>query len=642
MIDVSSQQFQSALACARTQWLKQLLIEYLPQLIPLTECDRDKETAKFLDTAIKQQFIERGLTSPSQHKNRITDVRNAIKVFDPQHPTLDIVGLSKEQWIEVNANASFSTHNRETQFLTNPNAIAQTALSLIKSNRWESIAAGSAVVTGRRVSEILKTAQFDLVSAHSVMFVGAAKRRNESIPLKFEIPTLVEANLVIDAISRLRTQLDTSGLTNRQINDKYEQAVARACDRSFRNLVPSRDGKNNLYTHLFRAVYATIATHWFCPPTVSDLEFRAYIQGHFKILDEANRSKQTDMASQRHYWDYKISDGNGNIDGRVGIRLNEDDVEVIQHFAPKEKEPRMAENYGDLVKVTVWSRDRELLADIQDRFDLDNRATANNYVLKLAQSLIDAADRFEVSPEVLISKLDKLESDGAISTLQINSATEAKESEQLSLPSSVDHPEALSHPDPENTPQIPTDSSISKTNDLSTILISNMNTQQQTLNNLTSALRELIEVLKSDRAMPRQERDSIPQDAPVSQPELKPEPEPEPEPKPSSPQNSQISPDIKSQLTPLQLNSLEIRTTISRYIDRIMAYNDAPNRSHDDKWAVSLSILRRLSGYSAPPISAVIKDRQSEIDAHNAKHNFDLLHNRKSKNAPKIEDVISL
>ena len=137
-------------------------------------------------------------------------------------------------------------------------------------------------------------------------------------------------------------------------------------DRYFQDLVPTRDGKANLYTHLFRAIYATIATHWFCPTTVSDLEFRAYIQGHFKILDETNLSKQTDMASQRHYWDYKISDGHGNIDGRLGIRLNEDGVEVIQHFAPKEKEPQLAENYGDLVKITVWSRDREVRFSITD------------------------------------------------------------------------------------------------------------------------------------------------------------------------------------------------------------------------------------------------------------------------------------
>ena len=41
-----------------------------------------------------------------------------------------------------------------------------------------------------------------------------------------------------------------------------------------------------------------------------------------------------------------------------------------------------------------------------------------------------------------------------------------------------------------------------------------------------------------------------------------------------------------------------------------------PTVPHNDKWAVSLSILRRLSGYSAPPISAVIDARKDEIDAH--------------------------
>ena len=329
------------------------------------------------------------------------------------------------------------------------------------------------------------------------------------------------------------------------------------------------------------------------------------------------------MASQRHYWDYKISDNHGNIDGRLGIRLNEDGVEVIQHFASKDKESQLAENYGDLVKVTFWSRDRESLAKIQDRFGLENRATANNYVIGLAQSLIDAADQFEVSPEVLISKLDELRNDGTFSTLQISSTTEAAETKPLSLPSSVDHPE--------DKLQIPTNSSRTKTDDPSTRLISNMNTQQQTLSNLTTAIYDLIEVIKSNRQLLRQERDSIPQpDRPLSQPE------------PSSQQNGRATQDLESQLSPLQANSLRIRQQINRYIDAIMAYNDTPNRPHNDKWAVSLSILRRLSGYSAPPISAVIDARKDEIDAHNNRHNFDLLHNRKSKNAPKIEDVIHL
>ncbi len=38
-------------------------------------------------------------------------------------------------------------------------------------------------------------------------------------------------------------------------------------------------------------------------------------------------------ASSHHYCDFKIGDGNGNIDGRQGIQLNWDDVSVLEVFA---------------------------------------------------------------------------------------------------------------------------------------------------------------------------------------------------------------------------------------------------------------------------------------------------------------------
>ena len=103
-------------------------------------------------------------------------------------------------------------------------------------------------------------------------------------------------------------------------------------DRHFKDLIPSREGKDNLYTHIFRAVYATIAAHWYCPPTVPVLEFRAAIQGHYFILNEANEEKKRSIATQRHYFDYQIGDGRGNIDGRLGIKLNWPSVRVIEPF----------------------------------------------------------------------------------------------------------------------------------------------------------------------------------------------------------------------------------------------------------------------------------------------------------------------
>ena len=492
MFDTSSPQFQDAIKCARTQWLKNLLAEILPQLIPLNNSERDLEKAKLFDAFIKDKFIERGLTEPAQQKNRITDIRNAIKVFDPHHPTLDVVALSSDEWIAINQKAASNTHHRSTQFLDDPNAIAQTALDLLGSDTWSDLAAGLAVVTGRRVSEVLQTASFELVSQYSVLFVGAAKRRQESIPLEFEIPTLVEATIVIDAISRLRQLLDTQGLTNRQINDKYEQIVARTCDRHFRHLVPKRDGKNNLYSHLFRAVYATIASHWFCPPSASDLEFRAYIQGHFKILDEKNPSKQTDMASSRHYWDYKISDGHGNVDGRLGIRLDEDGVEVLKAFAPEQKPVSATENLGSIVKITVFKGDRSALADIQDKFDLGSRAHANHYVLTLARSLFDAAERLDISPENLIERLDSV---ATVSTPEVFDTTRKSddiEENQDNLAADSDDDDSATEQNV--TPSVTTTDVLFEKMDLQ---LDQMNKQQQSLADLTRAVGELVLTLSS-------------------------------------------------------------------------------------------------------------------------------------------------
>ena len=208
------------------------------------------------------------------------------------------------------------------------------ATTLLGSYQWSEIAAGLAVVTGRRCTEVIKTAQFEYLSKYSVIFTGALKRGSEPVECVFEIPTLCKAQLVIDAIANLRTQLgeEIQDLSKRQVSRRYGKAVATKCDRYFNELVPPREDKDNLYTHLFRAVYATIASFWYCPPTVPEIEFRAAIQGHYQIRDEKDPTLRRSIAAGRNYFDYKISDDRGNIDGRLGVKLGLPDVEVVQQF----------------------------------------------------------------------------------------------------------------------------------------------------------------------------------------------------------------------------------------------------------------------------------------------------------------------
>ncbi len=64
------------------------------------------------------------------------------------------------------------------------------------------------------------------------------------------------------------------------------------------SIIPTRPNEDNLYTHLFRAVYPAIrmtalsqrliATWFYCPVSVDATEFKAHCQGHFAFIDEKN------------------------------------------------------------------------------------------------------------------------------------------------------------------------------------------------------------------------------------------------------------------------------------------------------------------------------------------------------------------
>ncbi len=592
----------------------------------------------------------------------------------PDHPALNVVGFTAHEWMEINSSAASATASRTTQFLASTEAIASQANQLLQSLIWSEVAAGLAVVTGRRVSEILKTAHFTFKSTYSVMFTGAVKRRQESVALNFEIPTLVEANTVIEAISKLRGWLDTSNLTNRQINERYEQAVAQACERYFRELVPLREGKGNLYTHLFRAVYATIATHWFCPPTVSDLEFRAYIQGHFQILNEANEQKRTSMAAQRHYWDYKIADGQGNVDGRLGIKLQQSGVQVLEAFDTAQTKIK-TKSHGSLVHLRVFHDDRTTLARIQARFGLASRAAANHLVLELAQSLLSTADTLSQTPQQLTAKLTDLASDSLQTSVPDLEAEKLKlEPDSNSDAVANDRPLSvqLSQQDEttEDSSALPdvdqsnaVDSSLQdaqlKTEELSDVerqtatqseaLFDRLDRQQQSLSSLTDAIHGLVKVLANPTHPTSTNPTTHSESSAKSEPTAR-EPSKDlvtstalerrrssigtktPEPTKSSALTDKISRQRRSELS---------RQKVNQYIDRIIAYNDVQDRPHADKWLITIAALKRLTHCGQSVIYDVLNSRASEIQFHHDRHQLGLYHNQKGKNSTKIESVFS-
>ncbi|MEM7770034.1 MAG: protelomerase family protein [Cyanobacteria bacterium P01_A01_bin.37] len=337
-------------------WLQKHYKHYVKQVEHLTPGDRTE--AEQWAQWMRAQWDEYGMTKLTQQKDLMREVRASLKVDlkSDDHIALQTMTFTREEWIEANRrNIQRTASQNEQQVILSPktvNTIVSRATQLLASREWYDIAAGLAVLTGRRSTEVLKTAEFSSCSEFSVLFSGALKRKGELTSVTFEIPTLCRAEYVLNGLAKLRTIITTTALSESEVNNRLSNSVAQACDRHFADIVPAPLGRDNLYTHLFRKIYATIATYFYCPPTVDEAEYRAHIQGHFSGHEHLSLAERRTIASDRHYRTYIILDDLNRT--AKGIRLNWQGVRVVEDF-------RLGTEDLDLIAPTTEPK-REIVA----------------------------------------------------------------------------------------------------------------------------------------------------------------------------------------------------------------------------------------------------------------------------------------
>ena len=271
-------------------------------------------------------------------KNKLTERNTWLnpRRQEREHLSLKYLNFSEEEWAAMNAPSSATLQGRleDQQFFRDPDGLVALAVKLLTSERWDDCVVGLAVVTGRRLAEVLKTGVLYPNTRYTVTFAGQLKRRDKTLD-PYEIPTLCEAALVLDAWQRLRQMQDCSQLTVEQISLEYSAPVRAAARHWFGDRVPVRTGHDDLYTHLFRTIYGRIAVLYYCPPKVRDLHYLSHVYGHYWVLSAETEEKRRHYLTTLHYSDYQIADATGNIDGRQGIRLAEPGVMVLEVFRPR-------------------------------------------------------------------------------------------------------------------------------------------------------------------------------------------------------------------------------------------------------------------------------------------------------------------
>jgi hypothetical protein len=325
-------------------WLEERLSVLIPALQAL-DAAQEAEIARLCEEEIATWKQRPAMKKATSLRPVMTATRNAIRqrlTLTPEnrwknlrngqyeHIALRYMNFSPEEWDAMNAlsDEKFEERQRNQRLINNPQEIIARAEKLLHSDRWDDLVVGLALTTGRRLTELLKTGRFFPKGRYMLVFDGQLKRRDLGLK-PYEIPVLVDAELVLTAWRRLRSLEDTSKLEIEAIPQKYSRAASENANRVFTGLIPQRVERENLYTHSFRAVYARIAVLWFCPVSLVFRPYASTILGHYHARDE---KQQQDALTTEHYFDYAIGDGQGNIDGRQGIRLSEPGVEVLEVF----------------------------------------------------------------------------------------------------------------------------------------------------------------------------------------------------------------------------------------------------------------------------------------------------------------------
>jgi len=585
------------------KWLQEAIDkDYLPAIASLENTPEGRQQAEALNQRIRQDWNKHGAKKLTQKQGLSDELRRYLKdKLGDDHWVLDYLGLTTEEYAEINdrKQGRVAERNEATRQIEDPDAIVTKAVELITGKHdWPNIAAGLAVLTGRRVAEILSTAQFEKKSQWSVTFIGALKRRGEE-GLEFEIPTLTTADRVIKATELLRAELpDATDLDPKTINRKYEQAVAKACDRAFADLIPIREGKDSLYTHLFRAIYSTVATFWYCPPSVNDTEFRAAIQGHYAIQKANTDELRRSLAASRHYADYEIADKEiAKYHGkRKGIKLGVGGVQPIEVFREaweRGTEPKELGERKVRSSFRVWHDDKARLDRILEPF----KSVGTHQ-----------QDRFHAF-------LNWFEEQQSRLTLPQEETTEATETKPTAV-------EAVVVPMQTQT----------KTIEQSTDQVESATTAAQTIapssdtkiDRLIDTMEKFVEMqmAMAAAAKPAQtartaRSKAVPAIAIGATP----------------PGESAEATERESRSPQTRAGAAETSERINQAIDAIMAHNDAPGRKHTEKWAIGINTLKAFAKSQEAIVGAiggrnrkqaeVTGTRQAEVEAHHQKHQID-------------------
>jgi hypothetical protein len=256
-----------------------------------------REEIKELTTSEARRVIKKEIKSllkeykPTSVRRYLTLYRKALEGDkDILIKYLKLDGKSQRA-IERKQNKAVVKMNKKLLKIRNYEQLISDAIELLESDKISEITCALCLLTGRRMTEILKTAKLtnSRNSQKVATFKGQLKTKDAN--LKYEIYVLGNSrDKCKRALKRLRQLADTRSLSPEQVNSKYKSTVNYKVTPLFGKYIGSASA------HDLRKVYATISTHLYKSDSQSVNSFLSQLLGH----------NQEDITTANSYQKYYI------------------------------------------------------------------------------------------------------------------------------------------------------------------------------------------------------------------------------------------------------------------------------------------------------------------------------------------------
>lgn len=278
--------------------------------------------------------------------------------------------------------------NVMNQIKVNPNFTLETATTLLKesiekkdeANKFD-LTVAIAIATGRRRTEILKTAMFDVIETtpnQHVMFSGQLKTHDRDLfndVKPYAIPCLVDRDLVLDGLKLLRklqkrdvvTYLDqrgnevSNGVLDLPLSDQYHtNAVGRYYSHSANERIRTIFNTPLMEFRHSRDMYSEIGYDRFKREGEGRSAYRTRVYGHAKGQSETGRSyEKFEISTEVEKASFIRTD-----EKKVSSAQNKPVADALNEMTPKIEDWKRSPN---AIRIHKW-----LIEQIEAGLPVDN------------------------------------------------------------------------------------------------------------------------------------------------------------------------------------------------------------------------------------------------------------------------------